>query len=177
MKAIFFKINSKSISRKSIERLDLLLIVLETIDLNGSESMYSISNDLSLQEIFPTKVSIWKLRCNNPLRKTYISNNLKDHEFEALLKITSEMAKYLYPYIRSLLASLDNYNSRPKLWNDFQYRLIDLIKQRFNTESVLVKKLVDLEYSKNFYRKILITLAMCQSEDGYNRLKIYLLNL
>ena len=139
--------------------------------------MYSLSNKLSYQEIFPTKVSIWKLRCNNPLRKTFVSFNLKYNEYDALLKITSEMAKYLYPYIRSILLSLDNYNSRPELWNDFQYRLIDLIKQRFNTESILVKKLVNFEHSKNLYSKILLTLAMCQSEDGYDRLKIYLMNL
>ena len=139
--------------------------------------MYSLSNKLSLQEIFPTKVSIWKLRSNNPLRKTFVSNNIKYYEFDALLKITSEMAKYLYPYIRSILLSLDNYNSRPELWNDFQNRLIDLIKQRFNTDSILVKKLVDFELSKNFYRKILLTLAMCQSKEGYDRLKNSLLNL
>jgi len=139
--------------------------------------MYSLSNKLSYQEIFPNKVSIWKIRCNNPLRKTFVSNNLKFHEYDALLKITSEMAKYLYPYIRSILLSLDNYNSRPELWNDFQSRLIDLIKQRFNTESIKVQKLLNSENSKNFYSRILLTLAMCQSEDGYDRLKIYLLNL
>ena len=139
--------------------------------------MFSLSNKLSLQEIFPTKVSIWKLRCNNPLRKTFVSNNLKYREYEALLKITSEMAKYLYPYIRSILVSLDSYNSRPELWDDFQNRLIDLIKQRYNTESILVKKLVHAEQSKNFYKRILLTLAMCQSEEGYDRLKIYLFNL
>ena len=153
------------------------MLALETIDLNGSESMYALSNKLSLQEILPTKVSIWKLRCNNPLRKTFVSNNLKYREYEALLKITSEMAKYLYPYIRSILDSFDSYSSRPELWDDFQNRLIDLIKQRFNTESILVKKLVDFNYSKDFYSKILLTLAMCQSEDGYDRLKIYLFNL
>ncbi len=139
--------------------------------------MYALSNKLSLQEILPTKVSIWKLRCNNPLRKTFVSNNLKYYEFDALLRVTSEMAKYLYPYIRSILSSLDNYNSTPELWNDFQNRLIDLIKQRFNTESILVKKLVNFEYSKNIYRNILLTLAMCHSENGYDRLKISLLNL
>ena len=139
--------------------------------------MYSLSNNLSLQEIFPSKVSIWKLRCNNPLRKTFLRNNLKYEEFDALLKITSEMSKYLYPYIRSILASLDNYNTKPELWNDFHNRLIDLIKQRFNIESIIVKKLINFKTSKNFYRKILLTLALSQSEDGYDRLKNSLLNL
>ena len=139
--------------------------------------MYALSNNLSLQEIFPSKVSIWKLRCNNPLRKTFLRNNLKYEEFDALLKITSEMSKYLYPYIRSILASLDNYNTKPELWNDFHNRLIDLIKQRFNIESIIVKKLINFKTSKNFYRKILLTLALSQSEDGYDRLKNSLLNL
>ena len=139
--------------------------------------MYALSNNLSLQDIFPSKVSIWKLRCNNPLRKTFLRNNLKYEEFDALLKITSEMSKYLYPYIRSILASLDNYNTKPELWNDFHNRLIDLIKQRFNIESIIVKKLINFKTSKNFYRKILLTLALSQSEDGYDRLKNSLLNL
>ena len=139
--------------------------------------MYSLSNNLSLQEIFPSKVSIWKLRCNNPLRKTFLRNNLKYEEFDALLKITSEMSKYLYPYIRSILASLDNYNTKPELWNDFHNRLIDLIKQRFNIDSIIVKKLINFKKSKNLYRKILLTLALSQSEDGYDRLKNSLLNL
>jgi len=87
------------ISRKSIEKLDLLLLILETIDLNGIQSLYALSNKLNLNNVLPNKVTIWKLRNNNPLRKSYVNNNIKLNEFDALIRITVEMSKYLYPYI------------------------------------------------------------------------------
>ena len=66
----------------------MLLLALETIDLNGAESMYSLSDKLNLNKIITSKVTIWKLRNNNPLRKSYVSNNIKLNEFDALIKIT-----------------------------------------------------------------------------------------
>ena len=56
----------------------------------------------------PNKVSIWKLRNNNPLRKSYLNNNIKSDEFDALIKITVEMSRYLYPYIREILKSKED---------------------------------------------------------------------
>ena len=46
----------KQISRESIQRLDLLLLALETIDLNGAESLHSLSVKLNLKEVIPNKV-------------------------------------------------------------------------------------------------------------------------
>ena len=59
-KAITFLFNRTRISRESIQKLDLLLLILETIDLNGVQSFYSVSNKLYLDEILPIKVTIWK---------------------------------------------------------------------------------------------------------------------
>ena len=78
---------ANQISRKSIEKLDLLLIILETIDLNGIQSLYALSNRLNLKKVFPNKVTIWKLRNNNPLRKSYVINDIKLNEFDALVRI------------------------------------------------------------------------------------------
>ncbi|OUL43071.1 hypothetical protein B0W81_05940, partial [Prochlorococcus sp. HOT_208_60] len=50
-----------------MEKLDLLLIILETIDLNGIQSLYALSNRLNLNDVLPNKITIWKLRNNNPL--------------------------------------------------------------------------------------------------------------
>ena len=155
----------------------MLLLAIETIDLNGSESMFSISNKLKLQHLFPSKVSIWKLRSNNPMRKSQNSNNINSEQFDGLIKITSEMSKYLYPYIRAIVSSSDNYMSNPELWNDFQSRYIELIEERFNTESIIVKNLINNDYSKEFYKKILLTLSLASSEEGYNRLCFLLANL
>ncbi len=167
----------KNISRKAIERLDLLLLALETIDLNATESMFSISNKLKLEDIFPNKVSIWQLRCNNPMRKTFTNSSISNYEFEALILVTTEMSKYLYPYIRSILLSKDNYSQDPKLWDDFKSRYISLIEERFNTQSIKVKKLLNHSKNNNFFARILITLAMSISDESNLRLKSILTSL
>ena len=168
-------IYKKNIPRESIQKLDLLLLALETIDLNGLQSFYSISDRLSLKKILPNKVSIWQLRCNNPMRKSFIKNDIKSDEFEALIKVTSEMSKFLYPYIREILSSRDNLKNNPQYWTEFKKRYIELIQERFNTNSLRVKKLLDPELNDKFFINILLTLALCISEDGYLKLKSSLL--
>ena len=139
--------------------------------------MFAISKKLNLQHLFPSKVSIWKVRSNNPMRKSQNNNNINIEQFDGLIKITSEMSKYLYPYIRAIVSSKDNYINKPELWNDFQSRFIELIEERFNTESIIVKNLINYDFSQEFYKKILLTLSLSSSEEGYNRLKFVLANL
>ena len=139
--------------------------------------MLAISNKLNLEHLFPSKVSIWKLRSNNPMRKSQSNNDINYEQFDGLTKITSEMSKYLYPYVRAIVSSKDNYLKKPELWNDFQTRYVELIEERFNTDSIIVRNLINYEYSQEFYKKILLTLLLTSSEEGYNRLKMLLANL
>ena len=83
-------------------------MILETIDLNGIQSLFAISNRINLKDVLPNKVTIWKLRNNNPLRKSYVTNKIKLNEFDALIRITVEMSKFLYPYIREILKSKED---------------------------------------------------------------------
>ena len=166
----------KRISRESVQRLDLLVLALETIDLNGAESLYSLSNKLNLNEVLPNKVTIWKLRNNNPMRNSFNNTNIKLEEFDALIKLTVEMAKFLYPYIRQILQSRDDLIRNPKGWNEFKNRYIELISERFNTNSMKVKRLLDTNSNDEVFIKIILTLALCISEDGFIRLRTKLLN-
>ena len=166
----------KRISRESIQRLDLLLLALETIDLNGAESLYSLSGKLNLNEVLPNKVTIWKLRNNNPMRNSFNNNNIKLSEFNALIELTAEMAKFLYPYIRQILQSRDDLVKNPKPWNEFKNRYIELINERFNTNSMKVKRLLDPSCNDEVFIKIILTLALCISEDGFLNLRSTLLN-
>ena len=165
------------VSRQSIEKLDLLLLILETIDLNGIQSLFAISNRLNLRDVFPNKVTIWKLRNNNPLRKSYVRNNIKLYEFDALIKITVEMSKYLYPYIREILKSKEDLEKNSVIWNDFNKRFIELIKERFNLDSMRVKKLLNQQENDEFIVKSLLTLSLCISNKGHNKLKNFLFDL
>ena len=122
----------------------------------------------------PNKVSIWKLRNNNPLRKSYLNNNIKLNEFEALIKITVEMSRYLYPYTREILKSKEDLENNAVIWNDFNKRFIELIKERFNLDSMKVKKLLNQTENEEIVIKSLLTLSLCISNEGYQKLKNFL---
>ena len=151
-----------------------MLLILETIDLNGIHSLYSLSNILNLDNVLPNKVTIWKLRNNNPLRKSYVNNNIKINEFDALIRITVEMSKYLYPYIREILKSKEDIEENSVIWNDFNKRFIELIKERFNLDSMRVKKLLNQAENGETIIKSLLILSFCISNQGYQKLKNFL---
>ena len=122
----------------------------------------------------PNKITIWKLRNNNPLRKSYVNNNIKINEFDALIKITVEMSKYLYPYIREILKSKEDIEENSVIWNDFNKRFIELINERFNKDSIRVKKLLNQAENDEIVIKSLLTLSLCISNQGYQKLKNFL---
>ena len=123
----------------------------------------------------PNKVTIWKLRNNNPLRKSYVSNSIKPNEFDALIRITVEMSRYLYPYIREILKSKEDLKENAVIWNDFNKRFMELIKERFNVDSMRVKKLLNQNENDEIIVKSLLTLSLCISNQGYQKLKSFLL--
>ena len=108
------------------------------------------------------------------MRKSYVNNNIKTSEFDALIKITVEMSRYLYPYIRELLKSKEDLEKNSVIWKDFNKRLIELIKERFNLESMRVKKLLNQTGNDEILTKSLITLSLCISNQGYQKLKNFL---
>ena len=103
-------------------------------------------------------------------------NNIKLNEFEALIKITVEMSKYLYPYIREILQSKEDHEENAVIWNDFNKRFIELINERFNTDSIRVKKLLNQTENDEIIIKSLLTLTLCSSNQGYQKLKNLLFN-
>ena len=149
--------------------------MLETIDLNGIGSLYALSQRLNLNDVLPNKITIWKIRNNNPLRKSYINNNIKLEEFDALIKITVELSKYLYPYIREIIQSKEDAKKNSIIWNDFNKRFLELINERFNINSMRVKKLLNQTENDEIIIKSLLTLSLCISNEGYKKLKNFLL--
>ena len=122
----------------------------------------------------PNKVTIWKLRNSNPLRKSYLNNNIKTNEFDALIKIAVEMSRYLYPYMREILKSKEVSDDNSVIWNDFKKRFIELINERFNKDSMRVKKLLNQTENDEIIIRSLLTLSLCISNKGYKKLKNFL---
>ena len=103
-----------------------------------------------------------------------MNNNIKLSEFDALIKITVEMSRYLYPYIRRILQSREDLEKNSVIWNDFNNRFIGLIKERFNLDSMRVKKLLNQTENDEIIIKSLLTLSFCISNEGYQKLKNFL---
>ena len=110
------------------------------------------------------------------MRKSYTSNNIKLDEFDALIKITVEMSKYLYPYIRKILQSKEEPEKNFVIWNDFHERFLELINERFNISSIKVQKLLNKNANDELLIKSLLTLSFCISNQGHQKLKNFLLN-
>ena len=108
------------------------------------------------------------------MRKSYVGNNIKLNEIDALIKITVEMSKYLYPYIREVLKSKEDLEETSVIWNDFNKRFIELIKERFNMDSMRVKKLLNQAENDEIMIKSLLTISFCISKQGYQKLKNFL---
>ena len=129
-----------------------------------------------MNDVLPNKITIWKIRNNNPLRKSYINNNIKSEEFDALIKITVAMSKYLYPYIREILQSKEDSKKNSVIWKDFNKRFIELINERFNINSMRVKKILNKTQNDELIIKSLLTLSFCISNNGYQKLRGLLFN-
>ena len=108
------------------------------------------------------------------MRKSYVKNNIKVKEFDALIKITVEMSKYLYPYIREILKSKEDIKENSIIWNDFNKRFIELIKERFKVDSIRVKKLLNQTENGEIIIKSLLILSFCISNHGCQKLKNFL---
>ncbi len=103
-----------------------------------------------------------------------MNNNIKLGEFDALIKITVEMSRYLYPYIREILKSKEDVEKNSVIWNDFNKRFIELINERFNTDSMRVKRLLNQTENDEIVIKYLLTLSLCISNKGFQKLKHFL---
>ena len=111
------------------------------------------------------------------MRKSFVTNNIKLNEFNALIRITVEMSKYLYPYIREILKSKEDIEENSVIWNDFNRRFIELIKERFNMDSMRVKKLLNQAENEEIIIKSLFILSLIISNNGYQKLKNFLYDI
>ncbi len=165
------------IGRRGLERLDLLLLVIEALDLNASKGLLWTSDKLGLQDYFPNHVELWKCRCHNPLRKTARRGQLNSMQSEALILLISTMADKIYPDLRQLISSKEPANKNQERWELFYARLIDLISERFNNRRSAVKKLLSYEYTDALFRNLILTLALSVGPGGVDRLRASLMEL
>ena len=158
------------IADETPKKLDFLILVIETLQLNATDSLLLKAKDIGLSDDFSSRVQFWKMRCSNPLRNTHSLASLSSEQINSLVELISSMADNLYPLIRQLLSSKESKVLNEKRWYLFTTRLKSLIRERMNIQRSYISSLLS-EDSTDFYRELLIILSLSCGEGGANRLK------
>ncbi len=167
---------SRPLPRRGLERLDLLLLCLEALDLNGGEAMVWLSEQLGYQDLFPNRVELWKQRCHNPLRRACRRGELASEHSDALIRILCLMADRLYPMLRALLSSQEPAELSRQRWQLFEQRLADLLRERMNPRRSGVQQLLDPLAGAEQRLRLVRSLALATGSGGFDRLRASLLD-
>ncbi len=165
------------IDRDSALKLDFLILVIETLQINAMDSMLATASNIGLADDYSNRVNLWKIRCLNPMRKSFSLGSLSQEQVESLVILISSMSEKLYPLIRQLLSSKEPETLNKERWNLFNIRLKSLINERMNLRRTYIKSLLN-EDSNNFFRHLLVILSLSSGKGGISRLKasLYLQN-
>ncbi|WP_353292677.1 DUF3038 domain-containing protein [Synechococcus sp. M16CYN] len=164
------------LSRRGVQRLDLLLLTIEALDLNGSEAMLWTSHQMGFQTQFPNRVELWKRRCHNPLRRTTRREQLDPVDAESMICLVCAMAERLYPMLHQLLSSREPACLTQQRWLLLKKRLGDLIEERMNLRRGAVLHLLNPDKEGILHHQLISTLALCAGAGGVNRLRATLLD-
>jgi hypothetical protein len=96
-------ISGQRCSIRMQQRLDLLLLAIEALELGGAESLLATLKQLDLEDIIKNRIALWRLRCTNPWRRSYRRHSLTLEQAKTLVIIASFRAQQLAVSIRQLL--------------------------------------------------------------------------
>ena len=151
-------------------KIDFLILVIETLQINATDSLFLKAKDIGLSDDFSSSVQFWKMRCSNPLRNNYTFTSLSSEQIDSLVELISSMAENLYPLIRQLLSSKESTTLNQERWSLFSKRLKSLIRERMNIQRSYIATLLR-EDNMDFFRELLVILSLSCGEGGANRLK------
>ena len=158
------------IAKDATKKLDFLILVIETLQINATDSLLLKAKDIGLSDDFSTRVQFWKLRTSNPLRKSYAFSSLSSVQIDSLVELISSMSENLYPLIRQLLSSKESKTLNNERWLLFTTRLKSLIRERMNLQRSYISSLLS-EDNNQFFRDLLVILSLSCGPGGANRLK------
>lgn len=98
-----YPISPRGCSPRTAQEIDLLLLALEALELGSSERMLATARELNLTDLIPNRVVLWRLRCTNPWRRSYMRRYLELEQAKALTIIATARSRKLTFLIRQLL--------------------------------------------------------------------------
>ncbi|NER39178.1 MAG: DUF3038 domain-containing protein [Oscillatoria sp. SIO1A7] len=159
--------------------LDLLLLALESLAGIGSEAIIRAAVSLKIESVVMDRVSLWRLRQSNPLRKKSQSGRkrLDVEEARSLVLISCHLAQEHQQLIRravALLEQLTEQNRKPHtaaLLGDYLDNFIYTYQERMEDGDDTAPDLLS-----RLALKLLIDLLFYSSPKGHRRLWLALLD-
>ncbi|NET31540.1 MAG: DUF3038 domain-containing protein [Cyanothece sp. SIO1E1] len=119
---------SEGCPRRTRLQIDLLLLALEALDLGSSEAILEIAKELELDGVIKNRVSLWRIRNSNPLRRNSQRRPLSLAEAKALVIIICHLSRRLTALIRQLLLA-HRQLSEKQLSPEHHFRLSDYLER------------------------------------------------
>ncbi len=163
------------------QQIDLILLAIEALELGASEQMLAMAKQMELQEIIQNRVSLWRLRCSNPWRRSYTRDFLTLDQAKALILLAGYRAKQLMVLIRQLLIA-EQQMRKKKLPLENHFRLSEYLERfrahfrsRMNPRRAKVAIYLASEEQLNQLAISLLTkLLFCTGTKGIERVWISL---
>ncbi|MBE9168739.1 DUF3038 domain-containing protein [Pleurocapsales cyanobacterium LEGE 06147] len=174
-------ISARVCSPRIQQQIDLILLAIEALELGASEHMLAMVKQMELQEIIQNRVSLWRLRCSNPWRRSYTRDFLTSDQAKALILIAGYRAKQLMVLIRQLLIA-EQQMRKKKLPLENHFRLSEYLERfrahfrsRMNPRRAKVAiYLASEEQLNELAISLLIKLLFCTGTKGIERVWISL---
>ena len=159
-------------------QIDLVLLALESLAGIGSEAMLQAASALNLESKIPDRVTLWRLRQSNPLRKGEGGRKKLDiEEARSLVLIACFLAKQHQELIRRAIdlleqaAQNDSEPHKTAMLGDYLDAFNNTYQERMEDDrNISTDKLTQLAL------KLLVDLLFYSSPGGHRRLWLALLD-
>jgi hypothetical protein len=162
--------------RRTRQQIDFLLLAIEALELGGSEAFLTDVKELGLHDIIDNRVTLWRIRATNSLRRNNQRRPLSLREAKALVIIICHRAKRLTVLIRQLLMVYDQLLEK-QLSPDHHLRLSNYLERfrahfraRMNPKRAGVIAYSSDEKLNELALDLLSQLLFCTGTAGVQRL-------
>ncbi|MCM1981351.1 DUF3038 domain-containing protein [Lyngbya confervoides] len=157
-------------------RIDLVLLALEAIAGIGSDAMLAAARELGVDAMVSDRVSLWRLRQSNPIRKGSGGRKKLDvEEARSLVLVICYLARAHQATIRQAVQQLERATQAQKpphhhpILGDFLDRFTNSYQDRMEAAALSSEQLTPLAF------KLLIDLLFYGGRQGVQRLWLALL--
>jgi hypothetical protein len=162
--------------RRTKLQLDLLLLAVEALELGGDEDILSVAKTLNLDQTIKNRISLWRIRSSNPMRRAHTRRPLTMAEAKALTLICCHLARRFTVQIRQMLLA-NQQLSLKDIPPEYNFRLSQYLdnfranfRSRMNPRRAMISSYQDDDVLNQLAISLLGQLLFCTGTQGEKRL-------